>query len=463
MSQTPSCREGAKSPTAVALLHGKGCSWRQGRAAREETAAKRRRRRGPAKQGFFRLISTDTLPHSPRHAAGRCHPLPRHPAAPNPGRAIGCLRGNRPELVRTLPVSLRPGRSYLVGEAKIRGGGGEGGVTGTGRRQLCRAAEGESWRGRREAGRENAGPGSCAAAGASRRGCGGRNRHRKLQTLPNAPAIRAEGGGRVGRGVSPRHPSKERERAQRRSAPDPRGHPRAAGEARGRQQVLRRSGRRSPHRHAGARERRGERAGRWRSRTAPSLPLATLQRPAGRGSASAALPLRSVRRAARPWTPPEPSRRSAEARSVQGQRDALSAAAVLTCARRSGTADPRGLRGLRRGSRSPSPPAPRVSGAPGPGDRPPPRAPWSARSPAPPTRRRRGHPMGAAPAGTAHWLGRLSLSPTAAINGAVSQRPPSAAAAGAGNGGGVLECRFRQRVPFFGVAFGGLWLRKSPG
>lgn len=70
------------------------------------------------------------------------------------------------------------------------------------------------------------------------------------------------------------------------------------------------------------------------------------------------------------------------------------------------------------------PPAPRVSSAPSPGDRPPPRAPWSARSPAPPTRRRCGQPMGIAAGGATHWLSCLSLSSTAAINGAVSQSLP---------------------------------------
>lgn len=41
-------------------------------------------------------------------------------------------------------------------------------------------------------------------------------------------------------------------------------------------------------------------------------------------------------------------------------------------------------------------------------------------------------------------------------------KPPSAAAAGAESGGGVLECRFRHRVPFFGAVLGGLWLWESP-
>lgn len=103
-------------------------------------------------------------------------------------------------------MSLRPGRSYLVGEAKNRGGDGhrEPPALPGGRGRELTGTEGGG------GGGKSAGPGSCAAPGASQRGCGGRNRHRKLQTLPNAPAIPARrgGGGRLGSGVSPRHPSK---------------------------------------------------------------------------------------------------------------------------------------------------------------------------------------------------------------------------------------------------------------
>lgn len=165
-----------------------------------------------------------------------------------------------------------------------------------------------------------------------------------------------------------------------------------------------------------------------------------------------------------PLPAPEPSRRFAGARGAQGQRDELTAAAVLTCARRSGTAEPRGAGSARAPPGLSLPlPAPRVSNAPSPGDRPPPRAPWSARSPAPLTRRHRGQPMGTAAGGATHWLGRLSLSSAAAINGPVSQSLPQRLQWESGAGVVSWSAAFGGGFPsFFGAAFEDLWLQESP-
>lgn len=179
---------------------------------------------------------------------------------------------------------------------------------------------------------------------------------------------------------------------------------------------------------------------------------ATPQRPAGRGSA--VLPLRRLRRAARHRTPPEPSRAEpAVCRGAQERRGALTAAAVLTCTRRSGTAEPRGLCGLRRGSRSPRPPArPPLASAvrPTPATAPRPER-HGARSPAPPARRHRGQPMGAAAGVATHWLGRLSLSSAAAINGAVSQNLPQR-----------LRREWGTGVVSWSAAFGSVFLFLEP-
>lgn len=124
---------------------------------------------------------------------------------------MGFLRGNRPGLVRTFP-GVPPPRSQLSRRGSEKSGGGDGhreppALPGGRGRELTGTEGG--------GGGKSAGPGSCAAPGASQRGCGGRNRHRKLQTLPNAPAITARrgGGGRLGSGVSPRHPAREGEGA----------------------------------------------------------------------------------------------------------------------------------------------------------------------------------------------------------------------------------------------------------
>lgn len=80
------------------------------------------------------------LTHSPTARGAQPAAATRASRSPQTrGRWIGCLRGNRPELVRTFPGVPLP-RWQL----SHRGSEKSGGVTGTGSRQLCRAAEGES-------------------------------------------------------------------------------------------------------------------------------------------------------------------------------------------------------------------------------------------------------------------------------------------------------------------------------
>lgn len=113
-------------------------------------------------------------------------------------------------------MSLRPGRSYLIGEAKNRGGDGH--------REPPALPGG---RGRELTGTEGGGEGECRSEelhGARGIAARLRGKEQTQETANSAerpcdPSTRRGGGGRVGSGVSPRHPSK---RGRGRSAALPR-------------------------------------------------------------------------------------------------------------------------------------------------------------------------------------------------------------------------------------------------